>query len=67
MIQKKPQIKGQVKVTQTSSFIGKPDIQRRILVGLGLRKIGKSMILENTPSIQGMITKVKHLINVETL
>ncbi|MDC0864446.1 50S ribosomal protein L30 [Rickettsiaceae bacterium] len=55
-----------IKVTRISSVIGRPADQRGTLVGLGLNKIGASRILEDTPSIRGMINKVKHLINVES-
>lgn len=65
MIEKKTN--NQVKVTQTVSAIGCNPSQRQTLTGLGLNKIRKSRVLEDTPSIRGMIKKVKHLINVETV
>lgn len=65
MIEKK--INNQVKVTQTVSAIGCSPSQRQTLTGLGLNKIRKTRVLEDTPSIRGMIKKVKHLINVVTL
>lgn len=64
---KKKESKSQIKVTQTSSYIGRPEDQRKTLVGLGLKKIGNSKILEDTPPVQGMVKKVKHLISVETV
>lgn len=39
------------------------DIQATVL-GLGLRKIGQKMTLENTPAVRGMIKKVIHLVEV---
>ena len=54
-----------VRVTQTKSAIGRLDDQRQTLIGLGLNKIGRTRELEDTPSIRGMINKVKHLISVE--
>jgi len=57
--------KAMLKVTQIKSVIGKPRKQRRIMEGLGLRKMQQSVILENTPSIRGMIKKVIHLVRVE--
>lgn len=54
-----------IKVTQTGSPIGRPKSQRAILVGLGLNKMGKTSVLEDTPSIRGMIRKVPHLVKVE--
>ena len=54
-----------VRVTQTRSAIGRLGDQRQTLIGLGLNKIGRTRELEDTPSIRGMINKVKHLIRVE--
>ena len=54
-----------IKVTQTGSPIGRPEAQRATLIGLGLNKMGKTVELEDTPSIRGMIRKVPHLVKVE--
>ena len=54
-----------VTVIQTGSPIGRGASQRRTLVGLGLNKIGRKRELEDTPSVRGMINKVKHLVRVE--
>lgn len=59
--------KGKVKVIQIGSTIGRKKYQRQTLVGLGLDKIGRSSVLEDTQSVRGMITKVHHLIKVEEL
>ncbi len=56
---------GKIKVTQTGSPIGRTQNQRATLVGLGLNKLHRSRVLENTPSVQGMINKVSHLVKVE--
>jgi len=56
---------GTVKITQIRSPIGRPKDQRATLVGLGLNKMHKSSELEDTPAVQGMIEKVRHLIRVE--
>ncbi len=58
-------VKKTVIVTQTKSPIGREGSQRMTLIGLGLNKIGRSRELEDTPSIRGMINKVKHLIKIE--
>ena len=55
-----------VRVTQTKSSIGRLGNQRLTLIGLGLNKIGRCRELEDTPSVRGMIRKVKHLIRVES-
>ena len=54
-----------VNVIQTGSPIGREASQRQTLVGLGLNKIGRKRELEDTPSVRGMINKVKHLVRVE--
>ena len=54
-----------VKITQTGSPIGRPKDQRATLVGLGLNKMHRSRELEDTPSVRGMIDKVRHLLRVE--
>ena len=51
-------------VTQKKSPIGRQSYQRKTLIGLGLNKIGRSKELNDTPSIRGMISKVKHLVEV---
>ena len=53
-----------VTVIQTGSPIGREASQRQTLVGLGLNKIGRKRELEDTPSVRGMINKVKHLVRV---
>lgn len=52
-------------VTQTGSCIGRKEYQEQCLIGLGLNKIGRTRELEDTPSVRGMIEKVKHLVEVE--
>lgn len=54
-----------IKVTQIASPIGRPDVQRKTLIGLGLNKMNKVSVLEDTSSIRGMIRKVAHLVKVE--
>ena len=54
-----------IKVTQIASPIGRPEVQRKTLIGLGLNKMNKTRELEDTPSIRGMIRKVAHLVKVE--
>jgi large subunit ribosomal protein L30 len=62
----KKQPSGQtVTVEQTGSPIGRQEIQRKTLIGLGLNKIGRSRTLEDTPSVRGMIRKVRHLVKVQ--
>ncbi len=52
-------------VVQTGSPIRREASQRATLIGLGLNKIGRTRELEDTPSVRGMINKVKHMVRVE--
>jgi large subunit ribosomal protein L30 len=54
-----------VKLTQIGSPIGRQSYQRDTLKGLGLNKLRRSRVLEDTPAVRGMIENVKHLIRVE--
>jgi len=54
-----------LKVTQVRSGVGRSDTQNKTLEGLGLRGPRTSKVLEDTPSIRGMIRKVSHLVTVE--
>ena len=54
-----------IKITQTKSVIRRPGDQKKTMVALGLRKIGKTVEVEATPQILGMINKVSHLVSVE--
>ncbi len=54
-----------VKITQVKSSNGRGKEQIATLVGLKLNKIGRTSVLEDTPSVRGMINKVAHLIKIE--
>ena len=54
-----------VKVTLVKSPIGFKDNQEQVVRGLGLRRIRHTVELKDTPSIRGMIHKVRHLVEVE--
>jgi len=54
-----------VSVTQVRSEIGYDRRQRATLRGLGLRRMHQTVSLEDTPSVRGMIFKVRHLVKVE--
>ena len=51
-------------VEQTRSPIGRPAVQRKTLVALGLNKIGRRSTLQDTPSVRGMVARVAHLTRV---
>ncbi len=54
-----------IKVTQVKSKIRRPQYQKLTLEALGLRKIDQVVEHDATPSIIGMVNKVKHLVSVE--
>jgi large subunit ribosomal protein L30 len=51
-----------ITVTQIGSLSGQKPGMRENLLGIGLGSIGKTMQLEDTPAVRGMITKVRHLV-----
>ena len=53
-----------VKITQTGSPIRRTPDQRKTLVGLGLNKMHKTVELDDTPEVRGMIRKVQHMVSV---
>ncbi len=56
---------GNVKVTLVRSMIGRPEKHRRVLRGMGLTRLNKTVELKDTPEIRGMINKVSHLVSTE--
>ena len=58
-------VSAKVRVTQVASVAGRKPGQRETLVGLGLNKVRRSRVLDDTPAIRGMIRKVALLIRVE--
>lgn len=55
----------QVKITLIRSLIGYPQDQRATVKALGLGKINSTAIKDDTPTIRGMLHKVRHLVKVE--
>lgn len=54
-----------VRVTYTRSKIGNPSDQKATIKALGLRRMHQTVELPDTPSVRGMIFKVRHLVTVE--
>lgn len=54
-----------LKVTQTKSLIGTKQSHRATIRGLGLRHINHTVVLEDTPSVRGMINKVFYMVKCE--
>jgi large subunit ribosomal protein L30 len=56
-----------VKITQIKSTIDRPEKQKLTIKALGLGKINKSVEVEYTPQIVGMVNKVNHLVTIQEL
>lgn len=56
---------GILKVTLVKSMIGRPEKHRQVLRGMGLTRLNKTVELNDTPSVRGMIRKVSHLVKAE--
>ena len=57
--------KATIKVTQVKSTNGRLQNHKACVAGLGLRRIGHTVEVEDTPSVRGMINKVNYLVRVE--
>jgi large subunit ribosomal protein L30 len=55
-----------LKVTLVRSGINRPEPQKQTIRGLGLGKMGRSVVLTDNPSVRGMIRAVSHLVRVES-
>ncbi len=58
---------GQIKVTQTKSPVSLPKDQGRTLKALGLHRMRDTVEHTDSPSVLGMVHKVRHLVTVEKL
>jgi len=54
-----------LRITQVRSQIGFARAQRKVLAGLGLGRIGRSVLRHDDPCVRGMVAKVAHLVRVE--
>jgi large subunit ribosomal protein L30 len=54
-----------IRITQTGSPIRRQPNQRQTLIGLGLNKMHRTVELQDTPEVRGMIRKVRHMVSVE--
>ena len=57
----------QLKITLVRSGIGRPEPHKKIIRALGLKKRGRSVIRDDRPEIQGMLRKIPHLVEVESV
>ncbi len=53
-----------ITIEQIGSPIGRKAVQRSHLIGLGLNKLHRKSVLEDTSAVRGMIHKVHHLLKV---
>lgn len=58
---------GTLRITQVRSGIGHPGKHRRTLRALGLRHHQDTVEKEDTPALRGMLTQVRHMVEVEEL
>lgn len=56
---------GILRITLVRSTIGRPADQGRTVASLGLRRLHSTVERPDTPSIRGMVTKIRHLVKVE--
>ena len=56
---------GSVRVKLVRSMIGRPEKHRKVLRGMGLTRLNKTVEFKDTPEIRGMINKVSHLVSTE--
>jgi large subunit ribosomal protein L30 len=54
-----------LKVTLVRSMIGRPEKHRKVLRGMGLTKLNRTVELKDTPETRGMINTVSHLVRAE--
>jgi large subunit ribosomal protein L30 len=54
-----------IKVTQIKSSHGRLKAHKGCVIGLGLRRIGHTVEVEDTPSVRGMITKISYMLRIE--
>jgi large subunit ribosomal protein L30 len=57
--------KATIKVTQLRSSNGRLKSHKACVAGLGLRRIGHTVEVEDTPSVRGMINKVNYMLRIE--
>ena len=56
-----------IAVTQIKSSIGRLKKHKSCLAGLGLRRIGHTVVIEDTPAVRGMVQAVEYMLRVEEI
>jgi large subunit ribosomal protein L30 len=59
--------KGHLEITLRRSTIGRPQNHKRVAAGLGLKKLNRTVVRQNTPQIRGMVQKIVHLLEVKEI
>jgi large subunit ribosomal protein L30 len=54
-----------LQITLKRSLIGRPEVQRRTVTSLGLRKINQVVTQQDNAAIRGMVNQVSHLVEVK--
>ena len=57
----------QIAVTEIKSSIGRLKKHKSCLAGLGLRRIGHTVVIEDTPAVRGMVQAVEYMLRVEEI
>ncbi|PKQ10005.1 MAG: 50S ribosomal protein L30 [Actinobacteria bacterium HGW-Actinobacteria-9] len=58
---------GKLRITQVRSAIGLAKDQKATVRALGLKRMHHTVEQEDSPSVRGMVFKVKHLVKVEEI
>ncbi|HBO70121.1 MAG TPA: 50S ribosomal protein L30 [Deltaproteobacteria bacterium] len=58
---------GLLRITLTRSLSGRREHDRRVVKGLGLTRVNRSVVRKDTPEIRGMVRKVKYLLEVQEI
>lgn len=56
-----------LRITQVKSQIDRPQVQKRTITALGIKKLNRPIEVEATPQVLGMIETVKHLLKIEEI
>lgn len=59
--------KGRLRVTWVKSGIGYDKTQKGTIRALGFRRLGQTLVHEDTPAVRGMLEKISHLVEVEEI
>ena len=58
---------GKMRIRLKKSTIGTPRDQKATAWALGLRRLGRVVVHDDTPQIRGMVRKIRHLLEVEEI